>query len=88
MVEDTETYYRRREREELEAAQRATDPVAADIHRSLAARYSVLNGHLRVLDTPSPRILDCGAHVGLVSLWLKRRLFPAEPAHSKNCWRP
>lgn len=25
------------------------------------------------LDTPSPRIIDCGAHVGLVSLWLKRQ---------------
>ena len=52
VVEDTETYYRRREREETEAAQRAADPVAAAIHRSLAARYSALNGHLRVLDTP------------------------------------
>jgi FkbM family methyltransferase len=25
------------------------------------------------LDTPSPRVLDCGAHVGLVSLWARRR---------------
>jgi hypothetical protein len=49
MIEDTETYYRRREREELDAADRSTDPVAAEIHRSLAARYSALNGHLRVL---------------------------------------
>ena len=48
VVEDTETYYRRRQREELAAAQRATDPVAANIHRSLAARYSALTGHLRL----------------------------------------
>ena len=52
MVEDTETYYRRREKEELAAAERAVDPVAADIHRSLAARYSALTGHLRLLDSP------------------------------------
>jgi FkbM family methyltransferase len=24
-------------------------------------------------DTDAPRVLDCGAHVGLVSLWIKRR---------------
>lgn len=52
MVEDFEAYYHRCECEELEAAERAADPVAAAIHRSLAARYSVLNGHLRSFDTP------------------------------------
>lgn len=48
IAENTETYYRRRCSEELGAADRATDPVAAEIHRSLAARYSALAGHLKV----------------------------------------
>lgn len=44
MIEDTETYYRRRCKEELEAAERSTDPIAAEVHRALAKRYSVLSG--------------------------------------------
>jgi hypothetical protein len=48
MIEDTETYYRRRSNEELAAAQHAADPAAANIHRSLAARYSALAGQPQV----------------------------------------
>lgn len=39
------------------------------------------------LDSPAPRVLDCGAHVGLMSLWMKRQwpaarvtAFEADPA--------
>jgi hypothetical protein len=48
MSEDTEAYYRRRCSEELDAAERATDPIAAGIHRSLAERYSALAGESQV----------------------------------------
>ena len=48
MIEDTESYYRRRWKEELAAAEQATDANAASVHRSLAARYSVLSGEPQV----------------------------------------
>ena len=48
MIEDTEAYYRRRWKEELAAADLAADAKAADVHRSLAARYSVLSGEPQV----------------------------------------
>lgn len=48
MTEDTETYYRRRWKEELDAADRAADPAAAKVHRSLATRYAVLSGEPQV----------------------------------------
>ena len=40
MTEDTETYYRRRWKEELYAADRAADPAAANVHRSLATQLN------------------------------------------------
>ena len=48
MTEDTETYYRRRWMEETAAAEQATDENAANVHRSLAARYAVLSGEPQV----------------------------------------
>jgi hypothetical protein len=59
MIEDTESYYRRRCSEELGAAERATDPLAAEIHRSLAARYSALAGQpqVRAIERDGPRDL-------------------------------
>ena len=48
MIEDTESYYRRRWMEETAAAEQATDENAANVHRSLAARYSVLSGEPQV----------------------------------------
>ena len=59
MIEDTETYYRRRWKEELAAAEQATDANAASVHRSLAARYSVLSGEPQVRsvdEQPRPEI--------------------------------
>jgi len=50
MVEDMGTYYRRRQSEELAAAERATTAEAATIHRSLAARYSALAGEPQLAD--------------------------------------
>lgn len=55
MVEDTQTYYRRRCSEELAAAERATHPNAANIHRSLAARYSTLAGQAQVRSIDGPQ---------------------------------
>jgi hypothetical protein len=54
VVEDTESYYRRRWKEELTAAEQAAEEKAASIHRSLAARYAVLCGEpqMRILDDP------------------------------------
>jgi hypothetical protein len=56
--EDTETYYRRRWEEETDAADRATDPVAADVHRSLAERYLALCGEPQRRSIDGERVLD------------------------------
>ena len=42
MRESDRSYYQRRAEEELLAAERASDPQAAMIHRALAARYHQL----------------------------------------------
>ena len=60
MVEDTEAYYRRRHEEELKAAEQATDANAANIHRALAARYSVLSGKSQVRSIDGRRPAEDG----------------------------
>ena len=42
MSDDDKDYFRRRAEQEMEAAERASGTVSADIHRSLAARMLVL----------------------------------------------
>lgn len=60
MIENTETYYRRRWSEELAAAEQAADPIVANIHRSMAARYSVLAGDPQVRAVEPERAQDLG----------------------------
>jgi hypothetical protein len=42
MPQNRDIYFQRRLAEELAAAERATDAAAANIHRSLAIKYSTL----------------------------------------------
>jgi hypothetical protein len=60
-MESKSEYLARRAREELEAADRASDPKVREIHVELAARYRNAAGG----DAP-PRSADAGARMALL----------------------
>jgi hypothetical protein len=42
MSEDDRNYFRKRAAQERKAVEQALDPAAANVHKALAARYSIL----------------------------------------------
>ena len=56
MPEDSHAYYKRRAAEELAAIEHATSPAAADVHKLLAARYSLLAEQAASSATEDPSV--------------------------------
>jgi len=61
MSDDDKDYFRRRAEQEMEAAERASGTVSADIHRSLAARMLALAAGSPVSE---PKDLPVAAQAG------------------------